>query len=358
MQDGQLHYRYENAEVGIKLEHYVYRIGSYHYNWHNDFELLVIMEGSVEVCASGSRFVLDEDDMILINPNEGHASLGLGQGNTAMALHFDPGFFQRYFGKDEFASLRLVTDARTRDMARFAVIRRCLAQMMVLSTRRDPASRLRFDAVFFRLMTAMVPDPPQAGEGAGTCRIDRRGNDAANSLVAYVEKNYRRRITLADLSRQTGYNTSYISQLFKSKLGINFSEYLTRVRLASATAELSSGDARVSDIAVTHGFADLKAFNTAFKKTFGKSPSEYRRQLSDENRASDTAFKQVFVPADDEYIGSKLARYVLEGAGKNVADGVACEPAVDAGEIQRLARSLEDVRTLLDDALSAARSLA
>ena len=27
----------------------LYRIGSYHYNWHADFELLVVLKGSVEM---------------------------------------------------------------------------------------------------------------------------------------------------------------------------------------------------------------------------------------------------------------------------------------------------------------------
>ena len=347
MQDGQLHYRYENANANLKLEHYVYRIGSYHYNWHTDFELLVVVKGSVEMCVSGARYVLDEDDMIFINPNESHATLGLGQDNTAMVLHIDPAFFRGYFGIDEIVSLRMVSDASTRTEPRFAVIRRCLAQMMVLSTRRGPAARLRYDASFYRLMAAVMPENPAQGD-TEAFRIDRRGNDAVNQLVAYIEKNYRKRITLSDLAGKTGYNTSYISQLFKDKLGINFSEYLTRVRLASATAALSSSDARVSDIAAEYGFADLKAFNIAFRKTFGKSPSEYRSLLSDDNRAGDTVFKQVFVSEADAYVGMKLARYVAEGAGKNVAEAPA-HATIDTRAVRQLERSLEDMRERLDE---------
>lgn len=348
----QLRYTYENPHANLKLEHYVYRIGSYHYNWHADFELLMVVKGSVEMCVSGSRHVLEEDDLILINPNEGHATLGLGQGNTAMVLHIDPAFFRGYFGDDEFIRLDLVSDASTRDDARFAVIRRCLAQMMVLSARSDPASRLRYDALFYRLMSAAVPVDRMPDARSRAYRIDRRGKDAVSRLVAYIEDNYRDRITLAGLAAKTGYNASYISQLFKGKLGINFSEYLLRVRLSAATAELSRSDARVSDIAASHGFADLKSFNTAFRKTFGKTPAEYRRLLSDDNRAGDTVFKQVFVSADDEYVGGKLARYVDAGAGRNVheADGGRASGARRA--LRDAAEAVEGARALLDEALA------
>ncbi len=352
MESAQLRYTYENPLANLKLEHYVYRIGSYHYNWHADFELLMVVRGSVEMCVSGQRHILEEDDMVLINPNEGHATLGLGQGNIAMVLHIDPAFFKGYY--DEVVRLQLVSTAQTRHDSRFAVIRRCLAQMMVLGTRSDPASRLRYDALFYRLVSAIVPTDGVLGQQTAAYRIDRRGKDAVNRLAAYVEDNYRDRITLADLAARTGYNASYISQLFKGKLGINFSEYLLRVRLSAATAELSSSDARVSDIAAAHGFADLKSFNTAFRKTFGKTPAEYRKLISDDNRAGDTTFKQVFVSSDDEYVGAKLARYVVEGAGQNVYQ-VTERPVPDGAEAMRkMIEAVHGAQVLLAEALGAA----
>lgn len=352
MESVQLRYTYENPHANLKLEHYVYRIGSYHYNWHTDFELLTVIKGSVEMCVSGARHILEEDDMILINPNEGHATLGLGQGNIAMVLHIDPVFFKGYFGEDDFIRLELVSDESTRNEARFAVIRQCLAQMMVLNVRREPASRLRYDALLYRLMSAVVPIDQVPDERGRAYRIDRRGKDAVSRLVAYIDDNYRERITLADLAAKTGYNASYISQLFKGKLGINFSEYLLRVRLSAATAELSASGARISDIAAAHGFADLKSFNAAFRKTFGKTPAEYRGLLSDDNRAGDAAFKQIFVSADDEYVGAKLADYMAAGAGQDAYDSA---PRADQDQIRALhevAQAAREARALLDEALA------
>lgn len=351
MQNGQLHYRYENANANLKLEHYVYRIGSYHYNWHADFELLMVMRGSIEMCVSGQRHVLAEDDLILINPNEGHATLGLGQGNIAMVLHIDPAFFKGYY--DEVIRLQLVSTERTRHDPRFAVIRRCLAQMMVLGTRSDPASRLRYDALFYRLVSAIVPTDAVFDCQTTAYRIDRRGKDAISRLVSYIEDNYQERITLADLAHRTGYNASYISQLFKGKLGINFSEYLLRVRLTAATAELSTSDARISDIAAAHGFSDLKSFNTAFRKTFGKTPAEYRKLITDDNRSSDTSFKQEFVSADDAYVGTKLAHYVVEGAGQNIYEGVERASTDSAESLRQMAKAIRGAQALLAEALDA-----
>lgn len=268
-----------------------------------------------------------------------------------MVLHIDPAFFKGYY--DEVIRLQLVATERTRHDPRFAVIRRCLAQMMVLGTRSDPASRLRYDALFYRLVSAIVPTDAVFDCQTTAYRIDRRGKDAISRLVSYIEDNYQERITLADLAHRTGYNASYISQLFKGKLGINFSEYLLRVRLTAATAELSTSDARISDIAAAHGFSDLKSFNTAFRKTFGKTPAEYRKLITDDNRSSDTSFKQEFVSADDAYVGTKLARYVVEGAGQNIYEGVERASTDSAESLRQMAKAIRGAQALLAEALDA-----
>lgn len=351
MESGQMHYRYECAGSPLALEHYVYRIGSYHYNWHTDLELLLVLKGSVEMCADGGRSVLEEDDLVLVNPNRGHATLGLGEGNIAMVLHIGPAFLKRYFDDAEHLVLHLASDAATRDAEPFATMRACLARMM-LSDRGGALERLRYDATVYRLLEAMLRTASLETGGAASYHADRSGPDAIGRLVAYVERNYRRRVTLADLSRSTGYNASYISQLFKEKLGINFSEYLLRVRLAAATLALSSGDGRVADIAADHGFSDLKSFNTAFKRTFGRTPVQYRMQLSDDNRLGDIGFKRAFVPMDDPWVAGKLAAYLDADAYPGRAEDAGAPP-IDADALEGARRCLREIDALAGRARAA-----
>lgn len=131
------------------------------------------------------------------------------------------------------------------------------------------------------------------------------------------------------LAKESGYNPSYVSQLFKTYLGINFYDYLTRIRLREATRALSRSDAKILDIAMEHGFADLKSFNAAFKESFHKSPTEYRRQLSADHALSDLEFKKTFISADDPYVCRKLEQYrekkERESCGSHI--GPACDAA-------------------------------
>lgn len=89
-------------------------------------------------------------------------------------------------------------------------------------------------------------------------------------IIEFIDENYKQRITLDDLSKVSGYHKSYISQIVKEQLGINYYDYLTRVRLREATYALANLDDKIADIALTHGFSEVKAFNTTFKKVLAK----------------------------------------------------------------------------------------
>ncbi|WP_051570829.1 helix-turn-helix domain-containing protein [Cryptosporangium arvum] len=63
---------------------------------------------------------------------------------------------------------------------------------------------------------------------------------------------------------------------FRRLVGETPKAYTTRVRLASAAAELVSTDRRVSAVAFDHGFASHEVFTRTFTRHFGHSPREYR----------------------------------------------------------------------------------
>ena len=107
---------------------------------------------------------------------------------------------------------------------------------------------------------------------------------AFDKMIAYIDENYQQKIELEDIAKIGGYNVNYTSQFFKRQLGISFLEYLLRMRLREATVRLANSDDAVAHIASSCGFADIKAFNVAFKKHFHTTPTEYRKQAKEMGR--------------------------------------------------------------------------
>lgn len=332
---GQMHYTYQNKNAGISIEQSVYRTGSYHYNWHTELEFLVVLCGEIEVCSHAMCRVLQEDDLILINPNSGHATFSCEPQSVAMVLHADPRFLGNYYEDAEKLFFEVCSDKSSRDAEPFRSIRKQLAVMAENLPADTPERCLAFDSAFYSLFSRIAEDfSPQHVQSAAFGTGEKK-MEALEPILKYIHKNYRKKISLDALAKANGYNSSYLSQLFKQSLGINFYDYLTRIRLREATRQLSQTEEKILDIALENGFADLKSFNTVFRKTFRKSPTEYRSMVNEEHIMVDLAFKKEYLPADDANVCRKLAEYRAAGGA-----APASEPRMPDEQLRQKAAAL------------------
>ncbi len=86
-------------------------------------------------------------------------------------------------------------------------------------------------------------------------------------------------LCLGQVARAVNTSTYYFCKLFKRVTGINFTDYLSRVRIEKARNLLLNPSLRISEIAFEVGFQSLTHFNRVFKKIVGQSPTDYRAQL-------------------------------------------------------------------------------
>lgn len=95
----------------------------------------------------------------------------------------------------------------------------------------------------------------------------------------FIEEHHTEDLCLAQVSQAVHTSLFYFCKLFKKVTGINFTEYVTRVRTEKAKNLLLNPNLRVSEIAYEVGFQSLTHFNRAFKKVVGQSPTNYRGHL-------------------------------------------------------------------------------
>ncbi len=93
--------------------------------------------------------------------------------------------------------------------------------------------------------------------------------------IDFIDENYKKKITLEDVSRHIGLSEVYISRLFKKETGKTFLDYINEVKLSSAKQMLDTGKYKVYEVADELGFNNSHYFSTLFKKFTGLTPSEY-----------------------------------------------------------------------------------
>jgi two-component system response regulator YesN len=98
------------------------------------------------------------------------------------------------------------------------------------------------------------------------------------TALQFIDNNYMYDLNLTMLAERFNYNSSYFSELFKSKVGKTFIQYVTEVRMAQAMRLLVDTPLNLWDIAELTGFSNASYFSSKFKRMYGVTPSDFRQR--------------------------------------------------------------------------------
>ena len=99
------------------------------------------------------------------------------------------------------------------------------------------------------------------------------------NIIKYIEENYDTDLYLDGIAEIFQTSPKYLSKLIKSKLGVNFTDYLNEYRIKQAMKMLRESDIKITELYSRVGFNNRNSFSNFFKKFAGMSPSEYKKSL-------------------------------------------------------------------------------
>lgn len=95
----------------------------------------------------------------------------------------------------------------------------------------------------------------------------------------YMKNNSKQKITLKDLATAEHLSPQYLSAEFSSKYSRTFGNILELYRVKEAIKLIINEDIKISQICEICGFSDMKYFYRAFKKYFGYTPAELKKNI-------------------------------------------------------------------------------
>ena len=96
----------------------------------------------------------------------------------------------------------------------------------------------------------------------------------------YIQANYAT-VKIGEVASYVGLHRSYLTNIFKKKLGVSPQEYLMQCRLKRAGYLLLSSDLPIQEISRIVGYENPLTFSKMFKSFYGVSPKLYRQQNDD-----------------------------------------------------------------------------
>ncbi|HIW32493.1 MAG TPA: response regulator [Candidatus Paenibacillus intestinavium] len=95
----------------------------------------------------------------------------------------------------------------------------------------------------------------------------------------YVRENLNDSLTLRQIADRFTFSPNYLGMIFKEQTGKHYSEYVIELRMEKAAELLKDPTIKVYEVADQVGYRYLPYFSRQFKKSFGMTPNEYRKQV-------------------------------------------------------------------------------
>lgn len=115
-----------------------------------------------------------------------------------------------------------------------------------------------------------------AGRRASEKKEGKNTNSVIERAKIYISSNYKKDISLDDVSREIDISPYYFSKIFKDETGENFIEYLTSIRVNEAKKLLTDSNMSMKEIGIVVGYSDPNYFSRIFKKIVGITPTEFK----------------------------------------------------------------------------------
>jgi AraC family transcriptional regulator len=106
--------------------------------------------------------------------------------------------------------------------------------------------------------------------------------DSLLPLLVHIQAHLEDDLSLAALSRKAGLSPFHLQRRFKAAIGETPKAYTERLRLERGAFRLLVHDSNVLDIALQCGFQTHETFLRAFRRRFGRAPSEYREWVREQ----------------------------------------------------------------------------
>ncbi|WP_372782446.1 GlxA family transcriptional regulator [Litorivivens sp.] len=112
-------------------------------------------------------------------------------------------------------------------------------------------------------------------------QTDLHRDEAIAALQSWLAKHLHQPIALPDLAVESGLSTRSLSRRFKRATGQSPLDYLNTLRLRAARELLQQSNLAVGEIAQTVGIGDPNYFSRLFRREYGETPVNYRRNVRD-----------------------------------------------------------------------------
>ncbi len=129
------------------------------------------------------------------------------------------------------------------------------------------------EAKILELLVIVLAQSHEADTSIKENKISEVDYQAILKIDSYIQENLNKTLTIEELSKEIGFNTSKLKRSFKLVFNTTIFKHITKYRMERAKELIEKKEHSISEISYMVGYKNPQHFTVAFKKVFGILPS-------------------------------------------------------------------------------------
>ncbi len=249
-------------------------------HWHDDIEFILALQGEMNYNINGEIVTIKQGDGIFVNSNQLHCGFSKSKSECefiCILIHPIMLCISQAFERDYVLPL-----IKNQNIPYLYLSGKIHWQNEILSNilnmynaKNNTSAVLKTSACFLRIWSLIFSNT----KAPATKQAQNSDLTVLKNMIGFIQKSYKEKITLNDIAKAGAVGQSKCCKLFEKHIGTTPNAYLIQYRLHQSTWYLKNTDMTITQIAHCVGFSGSSYFAETFKKRYGKTPSEYKRQV-------------------------------------------------------------------------------
>lgn len=256
-------------------------------HWHNEIEIILVKAGTGTIIINFIPHLLHEGDILIIPPGLLHS---IEQKDNLFFSYYTLLFDLNMLisGTSDICSINFIMPLiKGKNLLPVKIdseapvsgeLRICLTQLIECHFKRPAAYELYVKSQLFGLLFLLVTNRLLVTQDFSITSTPEMKK--LKIVIAYIEANYFRNITLEEVSRLLNYSASHFMKFFKSNTDTSFITYLNNYRLNVASELLLTTNLAILSISEQVGFENHSYFIRSFKRKYHLTPAAFRKKYS------------------------------------------------------------------------------
>lgn len=247
------------------------------YHWHDEVELIVVIEGQMKLICELEKIVLCQGQGIFINSGRLHSCINYDDIDCTIKSFV----FHSKFIYGDLSSV-LFENYFHKFLSETSVANHILSSEMceLVLHAYDVFLKKQFGFEFYvreKLAQVLLNVIKNTNNDTQTDYKTLKQLNRCKMMMSFIHQNYQNEITLLQIANSAEIKENEALRCFKNTFQISPIKYLKKYRLEKSAFLLKTTTEPVISIGLACGFSEMSYFSKSFKEDYGMTPTEYRK---------------------------------------------------------------------------------